>query len=282
MLQHIFSSFLSCTSAYNTIARTRAERSQRKSERFEQHRLAIRQRRAARHERYVNVFKRAGSAFRMWWLMLLGVMTRVADPSSREKNRRSTVRAMRSRKSTVAQADVLETRQLLTIDLISTVAPEFVAATGDANSSDPVLSADGTKVVFASAASNLVFGDNNNQADIFLKDLTTGLFTRVTTSVDGVEANHASFDPVLSADGTKVAFHTLASNLKAGGSAILVKDLTTGIVMNGSSNASGQSLSSTGVGDPVLSADGTTVAFWGLGSLTENASLNVAKIYVKN
>jgi hypothetical protein len=59
---------------------SRGERSQRKSERLEKHRLAIRQRRAAQHARYVNTFRRAGSAFRMWWLMLLGVMQNVVRP----------------------------------------------------------------------------------------------------------------------------------------------------------------------------------------------------------
>ena len=45
---------------------------------------------------------------------------------------------------------------------------------GNGSSSEPVLSADGRFVTFASSASNLVAGDTNDTADIFVKDLQTG------------------------------------------------------------------------------------------------------------
>ncbi len=61
MSRELFSAGLKWISIKSHIAtsQSRAERSQRKSERFELHRLAVRQRRAAQHERYLNAFKRA-------------------------------------------------------------------------------------------------------------------------------------------------------------------------------------------------------------------------------
>ena len=70
----------SATKSKGSQSRSRAERSQQKSERFVNRQMMIRQRSETRREKYINAFKRAGSAFRMWWLTLLGVMTKVVRP----------------------------------------------------------------------------------------------------------------------------------------------------------------------------------------------------------
>jgi VCBS repeat-containing protein len=70
----------SATKSKGSQSRSRAERSQQKSERFVTRQMMIRQRSETRREKYINAFKRAGSAFRMWWLTLLGVMTKVVRP----------------------------------------------------------------------------------------------------------------------------------------------------------------------------------------------------------
>jgi Tol biopolymer transport system component len=59
------------------------------------------------------------------------------------------------------------------------------------NSFGVVFSADGSKVLFESAASNLVANDNNGQIDIFLKDLKTGEITLVSAngSAEGFNGN---------------------------------------------------------------------------------------------
>ena len=91
-------------------------------------------------------------------------------------------------------------------------------------------------MAFYSYASNLVENDTNGLVDVFVKDLNTGEITRVNTDVNGVEADSHGFDPVLSADGTKVAFYSDASNLVVGDTDtngvkdVFVKDLQTGIV----------------------------------------------------
>jgi Tol biopolymer transport system component len=71
----------------------------------------------------------------------------------------------------------------------------------------PVLSADGTKIVFVSDAGNLVPGDTNNKQDVFVKDLLTGTIVRANTAADGSQANGLNiFGASISAGGTKVAF----------------------------------------------------------------------------
>jgi Tol biopolymer transport system component len=131
-------------------------------------------------------------------------------------------------------------------------------------SGHPALSRDGTKVAFASTASNLVPGDANGRSDVFVKDLVTGAITRVSTSATGEQGNGDSSFPVLSADNSKVAFASTASNLvpgdASGPSDVFVKDLVTGVVTpvsisDGGLHGDGASY------DPVLSAGGDRVAF---------------------
>ena len=68
-------------------------------------------------------------------------------------------------------------------------------------------------VAFWSEATNLVPGDTNGASDVFLKDRQTGSIQRVSISRDGSQANAASYNPTLSADGRFVAFWSEASNL---------------------------------------------------------------------
>ncbi len=77
----------------------------------------------------------------------------------------------------------------------------------------PSLSADGRYVAFQSFASNLVVGDTNDAADIFVHDRQTGRTERVCSSV---QPNRFSYSPALSADGHSIAFASAATNLVAG------------------------------------------------------------------
>lgn len=80
-------------------------------------------------------------------------------------------------------------------------------------SEHPVVSADGRFVAFASTASNLVLGDTNAASDVFVADTKTRKITRVSLADDGAEANGASYDPTISADGSRIAFTSIATNL---------------------------------------------------------------------
>ena len=87
---------------------------------------------------------------------------------------------------------------------------------GNDNSFHPSLSADGSTVAFWSIATNLVPGDSNDTADIFVHDRQTGETIRASVAADGTQANGYSWFPSLSADGTSVAFASSASNLVPG------------------------------------------------------------------
>ncbi|APZ90438.1 Calx-beta domain-containing protein [Fuerstiella marisgermanici] len=58
----------------------RAERARQKSERFEARRGFIQQKRQEEKKRHLSAFKRAGLAFRMWWLKLAGLLVSVVRP----------------------------------------------------------------------------------------------------------------------------------------------------------------------------------------------------------
>ncbi len=80
-------------------------------------------------------------------------------------------------------------------------------------SSWPSISDDGRHVAFVSEATNLVRGDRNGQADIFLHDMSTGATELVSRRPDGKAANGASSVPAISGDGRTVAFQSFASDL---------------------------------------------------------------------
>ena len=89
---------------------------------------------------------------------------------------------------------------------------------GQANgpSSIPRISANGRFVVFESAASNLVNGDNNGVTDVFVKDRKTGKTRRVSLRSNGAQGNNGSVYSDISPNGRYVTFTSSATNLVAG------------------------------------------------------------------
>lgn len=88
---------------------------------------------------------------------------------------------------------------------------------GDSYSSDPSISGDGRLIAFESGSTNLVGGDDNAIADVFVHDRTSGKTRRVSLRSNGAQAegNH-SFGASISPDGRFVAFQSGASNLVNG------------------------------------------------------------------
>ncbi len=124
-------------------------------------------------------------------------------------------------------------------------------------------SPDGTKIIFDSKATNLVIGDTNSATDLFVKDLTSGAVTRVSTSSSGAQADQSSLHGSFSPDGGRIVFESYASNLVAGhlpGEDIYLKDLATGAITEISTNAAGESANGN-CSNAVFSPDGTKVAF---------------------
>jgi len=81
----------------------------------------------------------------------------------------------------------------------------------------PAISGDASAVAYHSDATNLVAGDTNAATDVFRQDLYTADIERVSAPAAG-ESNGASAFAEISADGTVVAFESLASNLAGGDS----------------------------------------------------------------
>jgi len=128
----------------------------------------------------------------------------------------------------------------------------------------PSLSADGTRVAFATTATNPSEGDTDREPDVYVRDLSTGKLILVSAADDGTKSNSFSDAPSLSADGKLVAFASYASNLDPaaadGRRQVYVKDLTSGEIILVSASDDGTAGNGHSLG-PSLSADGTRVAF---------------------
>jgi Tol biopolymer transport system component len=127
------------------------------------------------------------------------------------------------------------------------------------------LSDDGRVVAFVSSAPDLVPGDTNGVADVFVRDLRTGRTTRVSVSSTGEQADVRSSLPSLSRDGRYVAFESLARNLVPGDTNNIwdsfVHDVKTGVTQRVSVNSAGEEADQGG-GRPVISGNGRHVAFY--------------------
>jgi len=114
---------------------------------------------------------------------------------------------------------------------------------GDDASYAPSISADGKVVAFVSFATNLVIGDTNQRADVFVRDLSTGTTTRVSVDSAGAQSDGDSFAPSLSRDGRWVAFQSSATRLVAGDTNgcddVFVHDLSTGTTVRASVSSAG-------------------------------------------
>jgi len=98
----------------------------------------------------------------------------------------------------------------------------------------PAISGDGSRVAFASSATDLAPGDSGRWTDVFVRDRVAGTTMRVSEAAAGEEAAGNSLEPAISADGGTVAFTSGADNLVPGSSASLgtvyARDLATGAI----------------------------------------------------
>jgi Tol biopolymer transport system component len=137
---------------------------------------------------------------------------------------------------------------------------------GNGYSASAAISADGRFVAFWSFATNLVPGDINESADVFVHDRETGTTERVSVGVAGTQGNGDSFDPSISADGRFVAFWSHATNLvlldanRFFKGDVFVHDRLTRITELVSMNSAGDQANAEST-QPSISADGRFVAF---------------------
>ncbi len=116
----------------------------------------------------------------------------------------------------------------------------------------PEISADGRRVVYSA----------NSQ--IFVWDAQTGSNTLVSADQNG-STNGLALSPTISADGSKIAFVSSATNLAAtvssGAFQVYVRDLTGGITRLASLAFSGSASGDQSLAQPAISSDGRTIAF---------------------
>jgi Tol biopolymer transport system component len=150
----------------------------------------------------------------------------------------------------------------------------------------PSISADGTRVAFATSSLNLSDEDADVAVDVFVRDLaaaTTTLASRADGPT-GAPGDAGSGEPALSADGRHVAFRSTASNLSGADldpiGDVFVRDLVAGTTtlvsrVAGPTGAAAAAAST----EPAVSGDGRYAAFAsGADNLSEvdlNAVANV-------
>lgn len=164
--------------------------------------------------------------------------------------------------------DQLYRRDLLTgaTDLVSRAdGPNGAAA--DRFSQGPSISADGVRVAFDSAASNLAPGHAGAAHQAYVRDLAAGTTTLVSRASDGSPADQSAGQARMTADGRHVAFVSQAGNLGAGASGtdhVYLRDLVSGQTqLVDRASGAGGAIGNAGAEDPSASADGRLVAFGG-------------------
>jgi hypothetical protein len=115
---------------------------------------------------------------------------------------------------------------------------------GNNGSGGAVMGYGGQFVAFGSSATDLVSGDTNGKADVFVRDLVNNTTVRANVTASGTQADSHSSLQDISADGRFVVFSTSATNLVSGLSSpyytqIYVKDLVSGSLRLVSSSSSG-------------------------------------------
>lgn len=163
---------------------------------------------------------------------------------------------------------------------------------GNGLSSGTAISGDGRFVAFASVATNLVAGDTNGVSDVFVRDRLAGETTRVSVGSGGVQGNGASQDsvfateaPAISADGRRVAFFSVATNLVPSDNAVadvFVHDRLEGetIRVSQSTMEAGGDAAST---ESALAGESLFVAFTSLAANLVTGDTNaVADVFVRD
>jgi len=137
-------------------------------------------------------------------------------------------------------------------------------AQGDTISELPDISGGGRFVVFRSPATNLVGGDSNDAADIFLHDRRTGRTRRISVDSNGAQSDADSEVSAISANGRFIAFDSVATNLVGNDSNgqrdVFVHDRRTGKTRRVSLRSNGAEVSDFSR-SPSITANGRFVAF---------------------
>lgn len=153
-----------------------------------------------------------------------------------------------------------------------TGATERVSIASDGTQSNsssgyPSISANGQFVTFTSNGSNLVNGDTNNSADVFVRDRSANTTTRVSVNSSGEQADKGGGGSAISGDGRFVVFLSEANNLAPGVDVangkdlVYVRDRQIGQTILASVFSDGSDMTVGLLDQPVISYNGRYVAF---------------------
>lgn len=155
------------------------------------------------------------------------------------------------------------------------------------SSSNGTISADGNLVAFTSGGISDP-ADTNSLQDVFVRNLTAGTTTLVSrqTGVAGLVGDDSSRDPVISGDGTRVAFVSDSSNLggPGGTDSIYVRNLTANETYYASRQSGPAGTGANfGSGGPQLDFTGTRVVFYSYASnLSPDDPSNSSSVYLRD
>jgi hypothetical protein len=169
-------------------------------------------------------------------------------------------------------------------DVVTRVSVDSAGNQANGSSYESAISADGTKVAFASDARNLVASDTNSATDVFLHDLGTGSTQLISLSTAGVQGNQFSGEATLSSDGALVCFASDATNLVPNDTNstqdVFLRDLGAGTTRRMSVRSNGAQANNTSF-EPTMSSDGTRVAFWsGASNLVAGDTNNANDVFL--
>lgn len=130
----------------------------------------------------------------------------------------------------------------------------------------PILSADGSTVVFIAVDDGVVAADMNGMTDVFVRELGMGGTTRIVSVSDEEMPGdgESGEDYSISADGNLVAFSSDSTNLVTGdmnmASDVFLRDIAAGSTTRVSLTSTGAELDAAAYGGS-MSSDGTKVVF---------------------
>ena len=165
--------------------------------------------------------------------------------------------------------------------------PSGTTGFSNGRSSWPAIAAGGRFVAFQSFATNLVDGDHNGHADVFVRDLR-GLSTRVVSRANGAFGNGDSLDPAISRNGRFIAFQSFAGNLVPGDdnarADVFLRDMRTGSTRLVSRPTAAGAIAAGGDSDnPAMSPDGRFIAFESsAGNLAGRDTNGVEDVFVRD
>lgn len=175
------------------------------------------------------------------------------------------------------------------IECVSVSSSGNLASGAQSFSAFPTISDDGSRVSFASLASNLVSGDTNDYVDNFVRDVAAGTTTRVTVTTPGAQIDSPgtlpNTSPQIAGAGRYVVFASISPQLGGSNDTYIdvfrrdLRDNVTALVSYGN-----QGLPNNGSSEnPSPSADGRFVVFSSESSTMVAGDTNgVADIFIRD